>query len=141
MSWEVWLRSQHPLYQTLFRALQSIGSRAENGADTIVRTGKTSDCTYVEVRMKRMEFTLEYDSVKKELRAVWETKTEGENVTEWKAKRSSIFAPNEEAVREFLEKLVDVILVQIRNSLPPENLYLMLRPLVESLRGGGGSET
>jgi hypothetical protein len=139
MSWEVWLRSQHPTIQVMFRALQSIGSRAGNGADVVVRRGKTSDCTYVEVRTRKMEFTVEYDNIRKELRAVWRTKTEGENVVEWKIKRATLFVPDDKGAEDFLEKLADVVLTQVMNNLPPESLYLELRSAIDLLKKGEGS--
>jgi len=133
VTWEVWLRSLHPVYQTIFRALQSIGARASNGADIIVRSGRTSDRVYIEVRTRRMELTVEYDDEKKELRALWETRKESEDAVVWKVKRASISAPDVKVAKEFMEKLVNIILVQIRNNLPPENLYLQLRLYAEAL--------
>jgi hypothetical protein len=137
MSWEVWLRSQHPAVQAMFRALQSVGARVDNGADVVVRHGKTSSSEYVEARTRKMELTIEYDNIKKELKAVWQTKAEGENVTEWKIKRGTIFVPDDKRAGEFMEKLAEVILTQVMNNLPPESLYLMLRPAVEALLKGG----
>jgi hypothetical protein len=133
-NWYEWLKSAHPFYQTLFRALQSVCSRAANGADIRVARGKTDRYEYVTVVARRMELTVEYDTAKKLLKVIWETKREGLNFKEWRIKRSNIDVPDEKVARELLDYLEDVMYTAARTGHTADDLYTLLRPYAEQTK-------
>jgi hypothetical protein len=129
LSYYEWLRGVHPVFQALFRALQSTCSRANNGADVTVRRGGE----YLVIEMRKMKLTVEYDTAKKTLEVLWETRREGLDFRERRFKRASIEVADEKLVRDLLDHLEDVIYTGVRYGHSAHDLMLLLRPYAEEL--------
>jgi hypothetical protein len=134
--WYEWLKNTHPVFQTLFRALQSTCSRIGNGADVTVRRG----VEYLVIETRSMKLTVEYDTAKKTLEVLWETKKEGLNFREWRVKRASIEVADEGLVRDLLDHLEDVVLTGVRYGHSAHDLMLLLRPYAEELAARAAAE-
>jgi hypothetical protein len=133
LSYYEWLKSTHPVFQTLFRALQSTVSRIGNGADVTVRRGRTGDGEYLGIEMRRAALAVEYDSKRKLLTVLWETRREGLDFRERRFKRASIEVQDEGLVRDLLDHLEDVVLTGVRYGHSAYDLMLLLRPYAEEL--------
>jgi hypothetical protein len=134
--WYEWLRSQHPLIQAVFRAVQSVGSRALNGADvTVIRGTTPSGVPYVEARTTSMEFKLEYYPDRGLLYAYWERRSKGEDYVEWRVKRCSGNVRDAKAVKDFMDTVEHLLLDSVRWGLEPQRIYEHLKPHAEILGG------
>jgi hypothetical protein len=129
LSWYEWLKSAHPVFQTLFRALQSTVSRIGNGADVTVRRGSE----YLSVETRRSALAVEYDSKRRLLTVLWETRREGLDFRERRFKRASIEVADEGLVRDLLDHLEDVVCTGVRYGHSAHDLMLLLRPYAEEL--------
>jgi hypothetical protein len=136
LSYYEWLKSTHPVFQTLFRALQSTMSRIGNGADVTVRRGRAGDGEYLGIEMRRAVLAVEYDPKGKLLTVLWETRREGLDFRERRFKRASIEVQDEKLVRDLLEHLEDVVITGVRYGHSAHDLMLLLRPYAEELAKG-----
>jgi hypothetical protein len=133
-SWEEWLRKQHPVYQTIFRGLQSIFSKVDNGAD--IRVWYAKDRSRITVDTKTVEFGVSLDG--EVLRAKWVRKYLSDESDEigLKVKKSAAYVQNVEKARDFMDRLVDIVVTTVTRAygLTPEDLYYALRSYVAPLR-------
>jgi hypothetical protein len=133
-SWEEWLRKQHPVYQTIFRGLQSVFSKADNGAD--IRVWYAKDRSRITVETRTLEFGVGLDG--EVLRARWVRKYLSDKSDEvgMKVKRATACVQDVKKARDFMDSLVDIVVTTITHAygLTPEDLYYALRSYVVPLR-------
>jgi hypothetical protein len=140
-NWYEWLRNQRPLIQTVFRAIQSIASKAEDGADVGITIGRDTRNPYVLANTRTVSFAVEYDSKRVVLKAYWERKKDAENYSEYKVKRAYEYVEDEGLLREFVDTVAELLMESVRRGFDADRACEKLKPLGERLAYPGANPT
>jgi len=135
-NWYEWLKKQRPFLQTVFRALQSVAGKADDGADVSVVVSKDVRNRYVSADTRTLSFVIQYDSENRILKAYWERKRDAENYTEYRIKRGYEYVEDEDVVRKFIDTVAELLTESVRRGFDADRAYEKLKPFGERLTPG-----